>query len=46
VIDAIRVAPGSIPRLTERDPRDDLGLDSKDAAKQVRGDLGKRLSTL
>jgi PPK2 family polyphosphate:nucleotide phosphotransferase len=46
VIDAIRVTPGSTPRLTERDPREDLGLGSKDAAKQVRGDLGKRLSTL
>ena len=46
MIDAIRVAPGSTPRLTERDPRGDLGLGSKDAAKQVRGDLGKRLSTL
>jgi PPK2 family polyphosphate:nucleotide phosphotransferase len=46
VIDAIRVPPGSTPRLMERDPRDDLGLGSKDAAKQVRGDLCKRLSTV
>ena len=46
MIDAIRVAPGSTPRLTDRDPRADLGLGSKDAAKQIRGDLGKRLSTL
>src|SRR6187551_1149129 len=46
VIDAIRVAPGTMPRLAERDPRADLGLGSKDTAKQIRGDLGKRLSTL
>jgi PPK2 family polyphosphate:nucleotide phosphotransferase len=46
VIDAIRVEPGSTPRLTERDSRDDLGLGSKEAAKQVRQDLGKRLTTL
>ena len=46
MIDAIRVAPGTMPRLAERDPRADLGLGSKDAAKQVLGDLGKRLSTL
>ena len=46
MIDATRVAPGSPPRLTERDPRADLGLGSKDTAKQIRGDLGKRLSTL
>jgi PPK2 family polyphosphate:nucleotide phosphotransferase len=46
VIDAIRVSPGSPPRLTERDTGADLGLESKDAAKRVRGDLGKRLSML
>jgi PPK2 family polyphosphate:nucleotide phosphotransferase len=46
VIDAIRVAPDTMPRLAERDPRADLGLGSKDAAKQIRGDLGERLSTL
>ena len=46
MIDAIRVAPGTMPRLAERDPRADLGLGSKDAAKQVLGDLAKRLSTL
>jgi len=46
VIDAIRVAPGTMPRLAERDPRADLGLGSKDAAKQIRADLGERLSTL
>ncbi len=46
MIEAIRMAPGSTPRLTERDPRDDLGLGSKDAAKQARGDLAERLSTL
>ena len=46
MIDAIRVAPGTMPRLAERDPRADLGLGSKDTAKQIRGDLGKRLSTL
>jgi PPK2 family polyphosphate:nucleotide phosphotransferase len=46
VIDAIRVAPGSTPRLAERDPGDDLGLASKDAAKDILRDLAERLSML
>ena len=35
MIDAIRVEPDSTPRLAERDPRDDLGPRSKDAAKDL-----------
>jgi PPK2 family polyphosphate:nucleotide phosphotransferase len=46
VIDAIRVTPGTMPRLAERDPRDDLGLGTKKAANALGGDLGERLSTL
>jgi PPK2 family polyphosphate:nucleotide phosphotransferase len=46
VIDAIRVEPGSTPRLAERDPRDDLGLRSKDAAKDLLHGFTERLSML
>ncbi len=46
MIDAIRVAPGSTPRLAERDPGDDLGLGTKDAAKGLRDHLAERLSML
>jgi PPK2 family polyphosphate:nucleotide phosphotransferase len=46
VIDAIRVAPGSTAQLAERDPRYDLGLRSKDAAKDILRELAERLSTL
>jgi PPK2 family polyphosphate:nucleotide phosphotransferase len=46
VIDAIRVEPGTTPRLAERDPRDDLGLRSKDTAKDLLHGFTERLSTL
>jgi PPK2 family polyphosphate:nucleotide phosphotransferase len=46
VIEALRVAPGSPPGIGRRDPRDDLGLESKDAAKDLLDDLTDRLSQL
>ena len=46
MIDALRVAPGSPPRIAVRDARDDLGLESKEAAKERLGILRDRLSDL
>ena len=46
MIDALRVAPGSPPGIAARDSRDDLGLGSKEAAKQLLVDLTTRLSEL
>ena len=46
MIDALRVAPGSPPGIAARDPRDDLGLGSKEAAKQLLVELTTRLSDL
>ena len=46
MIDALRVAPGSSPGIAARDPRDDLVLGSKEAAKQRLDDLTTRLSDL
>ena len=46
MIDALRVAPGSPPGIAARDPRDDLGLGSKEAAKQLLDELTTRLSDL
>ena len=46
MIDALRVAPGSPPGIAARDSRDDLGLGSKEAAKQLLVDLTTRLSDL
>ncbi len=46
MIDALRVAPGSPPVIAARDTRDDLGLDDKEAAKQLLADLTDRLSAL
>ena len=46
MIDALRVAPGSPPGIAARDPRDDLGLGSKEAAKRLLAELTTRLSDL
>ncbi len=46
MIAALRVAPESSPGIAARDPRDDLGLGSKEAAKQLLDDLTTRLSDL
>jgi len=46
VIDGLRVVPGSAPGIATRDPRDDLGLGDKHAAKAVRGELTARLAEL
>ena len=40
------VEPGSAPRLTERDPRDTLGFDGKQAAKEHLSGLTERLAVL
>lgn len=46
MIDALRVTPGSPPGIAARDTRDDLGLDNKEAAKQLLNELTDRLSAL
>jgi PPK2 family polyphosphate:nucleotide phosphotransferase len=46
VIEATRVDPGSRPEIAERDAADELGLGSKEAAKELRTALLERLSTL
>ena len=46
MIDALRVAPGSPPGIAARDARDDLGLGSKEAGKQLLAELTTRLSDL
>ena len=46
MIDALRVAPGSPSGIAARDPRDDLGLGSKEAAKPHLVELTARLSDL
>lgn len=46
MIDALRVTPGTAPRIAERDTRDDLGLGDKDRATTVRRELTHRLAAL
>jgi PPK2 family polyphosphate:nucleotide phosphotransferase len=46
VIEALRVTPGSAPEIAGRDTRDDLGLGTKDAAKQVLDGLRERIAEL
>ena len=46
MIDALRVAPGSAPRIAEREPRDALGLEGKESAKAVLGELRERIAEL
>ena len=46
MIDRIRVAPGTKARLAHRDPRDDLGLRSKEHAYARLDELRLRLETL
>jgi PPK2 family polyphosphate:nucleotide phosphotransferase len=46
VIEALRVAPGSAPRIAERDARGDLGLGDKEAAKEALRELRDRISEL
>lgn len=46
MIDALRISPGSPPRITERDARDDLGLESKEMAKEWLEELRDRISGL
>lgn len=43
MIDHLRVVPGEPARLAERATRDDLGMDDKDAGKQLRDDLVDRI---
>jgi len=43
MIDSLRVDPGTRPEIASRDPRDTLGLESKDAAKEQ---LSKRVEGL
>jgi PPK2 family polyphosphate:nucleotide phosphotransferase len=45
VLEHLRVKPGEPPRLTERDPRETLGLE-KEAAKERRRDLTRRIDEL
>jgi PPK2 family polyphosphate:nucleotide phosphotransferase len=46
MIDALRVPPGSPPGIAVRDPHDDLGFGSKEAAKGLLDDLTDRLAEL
>jgi PPK2 family polyphosphate:nucleotide phosphotransferase len=46
MIDRIRIEPGSKPKLAERDPRDTLGLESKDKAKEHLAEQVARLERL
>ncbi len=46
MIDHLRVTPGEPARLAERDPRDSLGMQDKDAGKQLRDDLIDQLGEL
>ncbi|MGH3138018.1 MAG: PPK2 family polyphosphate kinase [Gaiellaceae bacterium] len=46
MIDSMRVDPGTRPEIATRDPRDTLGLESKDAAKDHLSELVERLSRL
>lgn len=46
MIDTLRVVPGSAAGIVARDPRDDLGLRDKHAAKAVRDELTARLAEL
>ncbi len=46
MIDALRVTPGTAPRIAERDTRYDLGLGDKERAKAIRRELTHRLAAL
>ena len=46
MIESLRVAPGSAPGIPGRDTRDDLGLDTKEAASLVLDDLRERIADL
>ena len=46
MVEALRVAPGTAPRLAERDTRDDLGLGDKTAAQVVRRAVVSKLAEL
>jgi len=46
MIDRIRIEPGAKVKLAEIDPRDTLGLDSKDEAKEHLADMVVRLERL
>jgi PPK2 family polyphosphate:nucleotide phosphotransferase len=46
MIDRIRIDPGTKTKLGERDPRDTLGLDSKEAAKAQLAELITKLERL
>jgi PPK2 family polyphosphate:nucleotide phosphotransferase len=46
VIDRIRVEPGDKPKLAERDPRDTLGLEGKEQAKEDLDGLVAKLEKL
>jgi PPK2 family polyphosphate:nucleotide phosphotransferase len=46
VIDRIRIEPGTKPKLADRDPRETLGLEDKDKAKEHLVDLHARLEEL
>ena len=46
MIDAVRIAPGTRPEIAIRGADDELGLGSKEAAKELRTGLLERLSTL
>ncbi len=45
-IEALRVAPGSKVQLLERDPRDTLGIEGKEAAHKRLGQLHDRLDVI
>lgn len=46
MLDVLRVAPGTSARLDHRDPRDALGLASKEAAGEELADLQRRMAEL
>ena len=46
MLEALRVDPGSAPGIAERDARDDLGLTSKEAAREVLREHRDRISEL
>jgi PPK2 family polyphosphate:nucleotide phosphotransferase len=46
VLEAIRVSPGSPAEIASRDAADELGLDSKETAKELRKGFLERLATL
>ena len=46
MLDRLRVEPGTAANLEERDPRDDLGLEDKSAAKKLRDRLADEMAEL